>query len=97
MAIRIYCINKDNGNHENPLTAISYLGWQNPANNEKGKTSRVDMYNWIKKGGVAYVVDPKDNSKVTLTTAETPRGTQYVKTRPNDTGRDNLLTLPECQ
>ena len=27
MTIRITCINKDGGNHENPNVAISHLGW----------------------------------------------------------------------
>lgn len=35
MAIRITCINKDNGDHENPNLAITHLGWINEADNSK--------------------------------------------------------------
>jgi len=37
MAIRITCINKDNGIHENPNVAITHLGWKNE---QTGKTGR---------------------------------------------------------
>ena len=58
MAIRITCINKDGGNHENPHTAISYLGWLKDNTNNTGKMTRIKMYDWIKNdGGVAYVKD----------------------------------------
>ena len=42
------------------------------------------------------MVDVADNSKAYLEALETVGGTKYVRTKPNDTGRDNLLSLPEC-
>lgn len=96
MAIRIHCINKDNGNHENPHVAISYLGWVNE-NGEPGKSSRIEMYDWIKnKGGVAYVQDALGN-KAFVKTAVTPMGTKYVRTYSDNIPTDNLLKLLECK
>lgn len=97
MSVKITCINKDGGNHENPYVAISHLGWINESTHEKGKATREEMYDYIKnKNGVAYVVDSYDGSKAYLETRISSKGTKYVKTEANDTGRDNLLELPEC-
>lgn len=96
MAIRITCIKKSNGHHENPHIAISELGWIEDGTNQTGRTSRIDMYNWINSGGHAYVRDSRGNVAY-LMTAVSPSGTQYVKTKPDGTTSDNLLTLPECK
>lgn len=45
MAIKITCINKDNGYHENPNLAITHLGWINEQTNESGKNTRLEIYN----------------------------------------------------
>jgi len=96
MAIQITCINKDNGNHENPYVAISHLGWKDQSG-KVGRNTRLEIYNFIKlKDGQAYVLDPNDYSKAYLEALVSSAGTKYVRTKPNDTGRDNLLSLPEC-
>jgi len=98
MAVQITCISKDSGNHENPYTAISNLGWKSDSDGSTGSSTRLEMYDFVKnKNGVAYVKDPYDESKAYLTAEETTRGTKYVKTLPNDTRADNLLKLPECR
>jgi len=97
MSIKITCINKDDGNHENPYTAISHLNWLNDATMLTGRSTRLEMYNFLNNGGYAYVVDSLDNSKVYLEARISSGGTKYVKTKANDTGRDNLLSLPECK
>jgi hypothetical protein len=95
MSIRITCIEKDSGNHENPHVAISFLGWTNEANSNSGRTSRDDMYDWVRGGGEAYVRDSAGD--VAYLIAEiSPRGTKYVKTKPDRTKQDNLLKLKEC-
>lgn len=97
MSVRITCIKKDNGNHQNPYLVISHLGWVDEKTRRTGIVSRLDMYNFIKKeGGQAYVVDKFDNSKAYLEALINAAGTKFVRTMPNDTGRDNLLSLPEC-
>jgi len=96
MAVRITCINKANGDHENPHVAISSLGWINEQNNERGRSTRVELYDWIKeKSGVAYVRDNAGN-QVNVGTAETSHGTKYVRTYRDKVWTDNLLALPEC-
>lgn len=97
MAVKITCIKKADGDHENPYLAISSLGWVNEENGKSGTTSRVDMYTFIKDDkGIAYVKDAYGN-KANLTTAISSKGTKYVKTIADDTKTDNLLRLPECK
>lgn len=96
MSVRITCISKDGGNHENPHVAISSLGWTNEESGQSGSSSRLQMYDWIKsKHGVAYVKDQSGN-QARVGTAETQRGTKYVRTYRDQTWTDNLLALPEC-
>lgn len=95
MSIRITCIKKDAGNHENPHIAISILGWINETDKTSGRTGRIEMHDWIKEGGHAYVKD--SNGNVARLTAEvSSKGTKYVRTKPDSTTTDNLLKLPEC-
>ncbi|ASE62643.1 DUF3892 domain-containing protein [Chryseobacterium indologenes] len=96
MAIRITCINKDNGYHENPNLAITHLGWIGD-DGKPGKSTRLEIYNWIKnESGLAYVADGYGN-QVKVITAETYNGTKYLKTEADNTTRNNLLSLPECK
>ncbi len=95
MAIRITCINKAGGYHEEPHEAISHLGWVMDGSAEKGRSTRLQMYDWLSvRGNSAYV--QVGTVKVDVITAVTSRGTKYVKTRPDFTPKDNLLKLPEC-
>lgn len=97
MSVKITCISKDSGNHENPYTAISNLGWINESTGKTGNSTRLEMYAFVEnENGAAYVKDPYDGSKAYLMTAVSASGTKYVKTIPNDTSADNLLKLPEC-
>lgn len=50
----------------------------------------------VRKGYRLFVVDQKDGSEIELITSVSVNGTEYVKTKPNDTGRDNLLSLKSC-
>jgi hypothetical protein len=95
MSIRITCIKKDSGNHENSHTAISVLGWIEDSTNNTGRSSRIEMYDFVKSGGYAYVKDTYGN-KAQLIAETTSWGTKYVKTKPDNTTTDNLLKLSEC-
>lgn len=97
MTIRITCINKDGGNHNNPHAAISHLGWTRDESGESGKSTRLQIYDWIKnQKGKAYVRDANGNTSW-VGTAETENGTKYVRTYSDNTWTDNLLALPECR
>lgn len=96
MAVRITCINKASGQHENPYVAISHLEWINDATGNSGKSTREQMYDYVvNQGGEAYVAN--GSSRAPLSGAVSARGTRYVKTVANSTERDNLLELPECR
>ncbi len=95
MEIRIICIDKASGNHENPYTAISYLGWKDETGRDK-RTNREEMYKWVKDGGRAYVRDSKGDVAY-LIAETTSKGTKYVKTKPDNTKDDNLLKLDKCK
>jgi Protein of unknown function (DUF3892) len=95
MSIRITCINKANGHHEDPHVAIEYLGWANETNGNQGKSTRLEIYNWLKEGGQAYVKDRFGN-KAYLVPKVSWSGNPFVQTVADNTPTDNLLQLPEC-
>jgi len=96
MAIRITCINKAGGQHENPHVAISRLGWTEDGTGTTGISTREEMYDWVKSEGTAYVQDARGD--VAFLIAEiSARGTKFVRTRPDGTKADNLLSLGECR
>jgi hypothetical protein len=95
MAMRITCINKANGLHENPYVAIQALGWVNEQTGATGKSSREPMYDFVvNQRGSAYV--SVGAVRADFVGIVSPHGTRYVKTRADSTDRDNLLKLPEC-
>lgn len=97
MAIKITCINKDNGNHKNPNLAITHLGWMDEQTKETGKSTRLEIYNWINdKKGYAYITCTYGN-KAKVITAQTYTGTKYLKTEADNSTNNNLLSLPECR
>ena len=96
MPIRVTCIKKDNGFHENPHVAISELGWINDSNEATGNSTRVQIYDWINAGGVAYIMDSVGR-KINLITAVSPKGTKYLRTVADNSTNDILLNLQECK
>lgn len=96
MAIRIVCINKDNGNHENPHVAIEALGWIEDGTNTRGRWKRTEMYDWIvHKNGIAYVSDWRGN-RAYLEGRVSVRGNKYVQTHADGKLTNNLLELSPC-
>lgn len=94
MSIRITCINKSGGWHENPYVAISQLNWINEQTGAAGRSSRDQMYDWVKAGGAGYVQHGAARAK--LVPRISVNGTRYVQTVADSTESDNLLKLPEC-
>jgi alanine dehydrogenase len=95
MSVKITCIKKDNGNHENPYVAITSMNWLNEDNQKSGTSTREQMYDFVKDGHEAYVKDSVGN-KAKLEAKTTDKGTKYVKTVADDVKSDNLLKLKEC-
>lgn len=96
MSVRITCIRKAGGDHENPYVAISNMNWINEDNQATGTTSRTDMFDFVDGGGEAYVKDSAGN-KAKLVARISAGGTKYVQTVADDVKSDNLLKLPECK
>ena len=95
MSVKITCIKKDNGNHENPYAAISSLNWINESTQKSGTSTREQMYDFVNEGNEAYVIDASGN-KAKLEAKLTVNKTKYVKTIADDVKSDNLLKLREC-
>jgi hypothetical protein len=96
MSVRITCINKSGGYHQDPHHAISDLGWIEDGTGKTGKSTRLQIYNWLKNdNGVAYVQDWRGN-KAYLYPRENAHGTQFVQTQADGVWTDNMLALPEC-
>lgn len=74
------------------LQHIEMLRWLNPATNKTGDSTRQTMVDWIdKEGGDARVRGPDGDVAVTVVHVKPP----YIKTKPNKTHEDNLLSLPK--
>jgi hypothetical protein len=76
-------------------TGNSHLGWVDEGTGNQNRSTREQVYDWIKQGGIAYV--QVGNARADVITAVSPRGTKFVKTRADNTELDNLLKLPECR
>lgn len=97
MAVRITCINKAGGYHYDPHVAISDLGWVNDSTGASGKSTRLQVYDWLKQSteNRAYVLDRFGN-KAYVYPRENVQGTKFVQTFGDRVWSDNLLALPEC-
>jgi len=95
MSVRITCINKSGGYHENPHEAISTFGWTDEQTGQSGRSDREQMWTWVTNGGEAYVRDAYGNG-VGVLAKTNGRGTHYLQTEANGKLTDNLLKLPEC-
>ena len=95
MTVRIVCINKSSGYHENPHEAISHYGWKNESTGESGKSDRQTMVDWIKQGNYAYVLD-QFGQKVYCSVRVSVNGTEFLQTESDNKLTNNLLSLVEC-
>ncbi len=96
MSVRITCINKDNGNHNNPHEAITNFGWLNESNNENGNAPMNEMVQYLEKGNNAYVKDYYGNVAYCIVRIS-QNGNKFIQTIKDQTYADNLLNLPECR
>ena len=96
MPIQVTCINKSGGYHADPHHAIEHLGWINDQTRATGKSTRIQVYDWLKNnGGAAYVRDSRGNT-AQVAPREHANGTRFVQTYADKVWSDNLLALPEC-
>lgn len=95
MAIRITCIVKSDGYHQDPHHAITELGWHNESTDETGRSSRQAVFAWIKGGGEAYVIG-STGQVANIGCRQHANGIQYLQTYSDRVWNDNLLALPQC-
>jgi len=95
MSVRITCINKDEGYHENPNEAISHYGWLNESSGKQGESDRRSMVEWVnKEGNEAYVKD--DGNIAYCYVRKSSNGIEFLQTFADSKYTNNLLSLPEC-
>jgi hypothetical protein len=95
MAVRITCIDKPSGNLQDPHEAISRYGWTDESTGESKVSTRVQMVDWVKNGGQAYVRDVYGN-QVFCNWRKSLNGTEFLQTVTDGKWSDNLLSLPKC-
>ncbi|WP_186452399.1 hypothetical protein [Chitinophaga polysaccharea] len=57
MKLRITCIKKDGGNHENEYVSISSFTVYEELNKNTTTITRENLYEWVKNGGYAQYPD----------------------------------------
>ena len=95
MTVRITCINKAGGYHEDPHEVVTHYGWLNEGTNEANKADRQSMVNWVKQGNFAYVKDIYGDVAYCFVN-KSRNGTEFLQTHRDNIPTDNLLKLPEC-
>jgi hypothetical protein len=94
MSIRITCINKDNGHHQDPHEAITHLGWVNEVSGKTGKNTRLEIVDFLEKDNEAYVKNVF--GKKAYLVVINRNNNKYVKTVADGIETNNLLNLVEC-
>ena len=96
MAVKIICIRKDGGNHQNPHKKITDFGWVNEQTRAAGQSTRAQMVYFLERqNGKAYLKDRFGNVAnvgVWISTHDN----KYLRTYTDGKWSDNLLALPEC-
>lgn len=96
MAVRITCVRKDGGNHQNPHEGITDFGWVNEQTRATGQSTRAQMIDFLERqNGKAYMKDRFGNV-ANIGVWVSAHGNKYLRTYVDDKWSDNLLALPEC-
>ncbi len=94
MAVRVTCIKKSGGYHDNPHEAISEFGWLNEETRDTGRCSLGEMVKFLDVDkGSAYVQSGQNRAFCYTRQGKYRR---FVQTYADKTPIDNLLKLPEC-
>lgn len=100
MSIRLTCISKAAGNHENPHEGITNLGWINEHNNVTGYNTRAEVVAFVELNGdkSAYVKDDLTGRVAYVGVVVPPYPRQkFLRTHADGYYNDNLLSLDECR
>jgi len=91
VALQVHCVNKLD--RYNPHERILNIGGFN-SDGTRWKLSQRQAIDGIKEGKWAFYVS-RGGATIDVVIA-VHMGNEYLKTRPDHTGADNLLSLPEC-
>lgn len=94
MTIRIIWATKPSGNLHNSHEAISDFGWIIESTGETGRSTRLELYNWLKIPSNHALVRDGSGDVAWVGTRENSNGTQYLQTYADGIWKDNLLELP---
>ncbi|MCX6142463.1 MAG: DUF3892 domain-containing protein [Ignavibacteriales bacterium] len=89
--VQVSCINKRE--HYNPHERIINIGGVNP-NGNRWKRSQPKAIESIEDGTYDFFVSVGGYTTDVIVARH--EGHKYLKTKPDATGKDNLLNLPEC-
>lgn len=94
MGTRIIAIRTLSNNPFIPATfeTITHLEWVEESSQITGHCTRERMYQFIKEGNKAFV--RVEDFIAYLEATENHLGTKYIRTIPDETKVDNLLSLP---
>ena len=93
MSIKITCINKANGHHYDAHESISHLGWINENTQKSGRSTLLQIVEFIEKGDQAYTLD-KYGNKAYLIVKTSVLGNKYVKTVADGTEMSATRLFP---
>ena len=71
---------------------ITDVKWINTSTNAVSESTVAQVVAWLKQGYQFHVV--RDGYNITVTHATSSLGREYIKTKPDSTTKDNLLSLP---
>lgn len=86
---QVFCISKGDAPHDD-CTCITHIGFGVEIITREEAIRRID--DWV---DTFWVEDPMDRSRINVKVA-TRGSIRYLRTKDDDTDRDNLLKLREC-
>ena len=89
--VQVYNINKQE--HDNPHERIVNIGGFD-LNGKRWKLSQGQAIGYIETGICSFYITAGENT--TNVDIGVHKGNKYLKTNPDEKGKDNLLGLPEC-
>jgi hypothetical protein len=91
--VSIHLVGTEHLEHIESLRWFETAGPNEPDTGSVQQSSRQEMYNFVNGGGKAYAVNQAKTHHAYLAAVNGAR-VQYVKTVPDGTKSDNLLSLP---
>lgn len=92
MAFKVVCVDKDSGSRYNDCRCIETIGYE--VLDSVFKRTPEQIHEKIEEDDREFYI--LENGERTYLEAKERLGTKYVRTKPNDTEEDNLLSQEGC-